>query len=240
MSENHQSQTLTEHLLRYSAVASIVASGALITGAPRILADGASRELNCVMDADWEFCNIDFDNDGNREFRIVLIPEQTYMAGPDSAFYMFNYSNAGDAGLGFVHSGTSPFNAAVLPFGSTLSAARPDWISANAFITSSSGRGNWTPPQGHATNPTLGAYLGVCFTLNGGGVHYGWIELYIPTNDNVTVRRIGYDDTVGASIPAAVQMSGLESASDLRAVGAAASAALAGVFTWLRRKLQRA
>lgn len=119
----------------YSAAASLVASGALVAGAPQALADGSSRTLNCVMDDAGDFCNIDFDG---------------------VVFY------------------------------------------------TSFGGGNWGAPQGHATDPAQGAYVGGAFTLDGGGTHYGWIELYIPSNDNVTVKRIGYDTTVGASIPTVV------------------------------------
>lgn len=241
MTKDIKKQTLSERLLRYSAVASLAASGALIAGAPQALADGTSRDVNCVMNAAGEFCDIDFDNDGNPEFRLFLSSSYT------SDLWMQFRSGGGDAGLSFVSS-QAPFYAAALPFGSSLSAARGDWTNATTswsntgvILYTSTGYGNWAAPKGNATDSTQGAYVGVRFDLDGNGnTHYGWIELYIPSNGNVTVKRIGYDTTVGASIPTAVQMRGLRSASGLRAVGAAASAALAGVFTWLRRKTMRA
>jgi hypothetical protein len=79
--------------------------------------------------------------------------------------------------------------------------------------------------------------LGVSFQLDGNSTHYGWIELYIPENGNVTVKRIGYDNTAGASIPAALELQDLKAFSGLRAAAASAFATLAGIFTWARRKI---
>ena len=224
---------LSERLLRYSAAASLAASGAIAVAAPQARADGTSRTLNCVMDADQEFCDIDFDNDGHAEFELVL---STYT----SSLYMYLFSNnSGDQGVSFVYSG-SPFYAAVLPYGSSVSVGRGDWTNAFPLLYSASaGMGHWSAPKGHATDPTRGAYLGVKFDLDYGNIHYGWIELYIPSNGDVTVKRIGYDTTAGASIPTAVKVNGLQATGVLRAAGAAAFAALAGVFAWLRRKVAR-
>ena len=219
--------------MRYSAAASLAVSGALVAGAPQALSDGTSRDINCVMDTAGEMCDIDFDNDGNPEFQIYL---NTSYA---SDLWMIADNYGGDAGLSFVQSGAGTFYAAALPFGSTLSAARTDWQPGGAVFWTSSGAGNWSAPKGHATDPTQGAYAGLAFTLDGSGPHYGWIELYIPENGNVTVKRIGYDTTVGASIPTAVEVSDIQVVSGARAVGVA-FAALAGVFTWLRRRIARA
>ena len=72
MPKETRKQTLTERLLRYSAVASVATSGALLAGAPQALADGTSRVLDCVMNTAGASCDIDFDNDGNPEFRLFL------------------------------------------------------------------------------------------------------------------------------------------------------------------------
>jgi hypothetical protein len=180
---------LSERLLRYSAAASLAASGAIAVAAPQARADGTSRILNCVMDANQEFCDIDFDNDGHAEFQLAL--STTAFA---SSLSMQLISSSGDEGVSFVYSGSPWYGfAAVLPYGSSVSAGRGDWINSPSplLYTAPFRWGNWAAPKGHATDPTQGAYLGVKFDLDYGNIHYGWIELYIPSNGDVTVKRIG-------------------------------------------------
>jgi hypothetical protein len=234
MNQESKTLTLSERLLRYSAAASLATTGTLMVGSTQVRADGISRDVNCVMNSVEAFCDIDFDDDGLPEFSLSMGYSYLWM-WPYST-----YSTADDLGLSFVFDG-SLYYAAVLPFGAPISSGRADWTNSyRAVLWSSyygSSYGNWGAPKGHETDARQGDYLGVSFQLDGNSTHYGWIELYIPENGNVTVKRIGYDNTAGASIPAALELQDLKAFSGFRAAAASAFATLAGIFTWARRKI---
>lgn len=232
---SHSQPSLSEHLLRYSAVASMTAASSLLIPASSALANPTT--LNCVVEYPDGSCEIDFDDGGaTPEFVISIVDPAS------SRLMIFTVSDPiEDEGRGFIFNGV-PVWPAVLSYNTMISAGRSDWTSGPlglmyAVSSLSLASGIWQAPLGSSgISGISGAYLGVQFYLDGSGPYYGWIELYMPTQDNILVKRIGYNPVPGSPIPAAVELTQAGGGTGLRSIMAAGLAGLSSALLWLRRR----
>lgn len=239
-----RSLDLSERLLRYSAVASLTASGVLALGPGAALADPevVAEPEQTLNPGDTLAINFD---GGDPEFTLRV----TWMSYTYTSYSITYTSQYGYIDAYLFHQSVSFLGDR----SGTLNHLYPKVLNQGSLI--SSGAGTWGQPQTFATLTTSGTagywlgqdgtekkYLGVRYQ-SGGETRYGWVELTCTSQPNggpqLIVHRYGHNTTAGAGIPAAVRANSLKTTSGLRAVGAAAFAALAGVLTWIRRKIAR-
>lgn len=233
-----KSSSLTKKLAAYSAAATIAVGAGLAHGA------GQLTTVNTTL-GPGESLDIDFDNNGDAEFQVVVNSSTTTNAGTTYQYFTATINSGTDGttdqGLGFIGNGR---------YVSALSSGNP--------INDTVGFTNATLLRSYSTYSSTGLgyftgnntrYAGVSFNLNG-VTHYGWIELQVSTDgSSVTVTRYYYDDQPMTALfagqnPSAVTMSDVATSTASNPVGVmalltGALAALSGMGLWVRERVFR-
>lgn len=179
---------------------------------------------------------IDFDRDGNNEFRVVRLTTFT-----NNSMILDRSTNGGDVGTAAVAATYGPLNldyAKALNMSIDIGPSRTDFIQGPAVFYLGYGPYGYFPGAGDK-------YVGVRFRLNGNmtDFYYGWIQLELsPDSTSVTIKAYGYNDTPNAPIPTAVSLQNLSATAAApwwRPAAIAISSLLTALSLWWRRRAGR-
>lgn len=244
MSENNPNNkklmnpNLQKRLATYSAAANVaVLSGLVLSGVAH------ADPVRIEVDPDFVLTTpglangfgIDFDQDGNNEFRVV---RSTFFG---NSLYIDRSTNGGDQGMSAVASIYGPYNnryAKALDMSIDIGPSRTDILGGVPVF--------WLGYNATGNFPGAGdKYAGVRFHLNGNmtDYYYGWILLNVATDSSsVTIKAYGYNDTPNAPVPTAVSLLGMQAdaaAPWWRPAAVAVSSVLTALSLWWRRRLTR-
>lgn len=228
---------LNKKLLAYTTAASL-ALGTGIAQAANVLIDVDPDEVIDASGFILDTHDIDFDQDGNPEYRLF----QGNLNGGAHTGTIAGFASGTDSGLQIIGT-TSPFRyATALSLGDPINASS-SWITmpgaGNPYINY--GTSNTFPGAGDR-------YIGVRFQLDGSSFYYGWIEIEVDAaGDTITLKRYFYDDTQDLTLfagqnPTSVNLQEISAQTTASlptggiAFATAALAGLSGLVAWLRQR----
>jgi hypothetical protein len=211
--DRNNKATLDQKLEAYRSSARLVkaaapALGAMLAGvyAVDVQAQGCTggtmngtvchQLVNVQLNNSSSYLTVDFDGDGDREARVGV---------QISGGFILNDLAASDALLSFIRDpvdvgGASPYarvlNPTSAPSTYNIQTGNPNWTTRDPFITRVGQTFDiWK-------NPNRNAYVGVLLQMGGATNYFGWINLQVNAQQDITVISTAYNTTQNASLVA--------------------------------------